>query len=224
MAVREQIAKEWETDLNILANANDQIFSSYFELARLERSKLDSELLQTPSVAFERTAVNLINNQTIFAVGSSSSSPLRKGNFDLLYNLCTQASIHRLLRELKDAGDSKEVSFDWLREFYVDRVKEYFDGDQPYGRADDFIEELLMSSPSVLHLDDGMVALADPFGLAEKVIETRNVIVTEWKEAMAQVPADHQDGIRRILLDKQMTAWGNGGGIGGGAVAGPSFQ
>ena len=53
------------------------------------------------------------------------------------------------------------------------------------------------------------MALADPFGLAEQIIETRNDIVTEWKEAMQQVPADHQDGIRRILLNKQMAAWGS---------------
>lgn len=214
LAVREQIAAEWHTDLNILAQANDQILASYFDMARAERSKLDEELVSSPSVAFERTAVNLMNNQTIFAIGAGASSPLRKGNFDLLYNLCTQASVHRLLGELKE--DAKE----WLREFYVDRVEEYFDGDQPYGRADDFLEDLLLSTPSVVRRNDGKLALADPFGLAEQIIETRNTIVAEWKDAMEQVPADHQDGIRRIILNKQMEAWGSGGSPLGGA----SFQ
>mmetsp|Transcript_21767 Transcript_21767/g.51379 ORF Transcript_21767/g.51379 Transcript_21767/m.51379 type:complete len:484 (-) Transcript_21767:96-1547(-) len=239
LSVREQIAKEWLIDLEVLKEANDQILTSYFQLAKIERTKRNSELLETPTVAFDRTAVNLMNNQTIFANGSSSSSPFRKGNFDLLYNLCTQASIHRLLREMKDSGEAQmEVPFEWLREFYVDRVEEYFDGDQQYGRADDFIEELLLSSPSIVHRDDGKIALADPFYLSEKVIETRNIIVAEWKEAMKHIPSDHQDGIRRILLDKQMSAWGSGG-VGGFAgsdsvsgaseeqsssAGGPSFQ
>ena len=240
LSVREQIAKEWLIDLEVLKEANDRILTSYFERAKVERTKRDSELLETPSVAFDRTAVNLMNNQTIFANGSSSSSPFRKGNFDLLYNLCTQASIHRLLREMKNAGEAQEVPFEWLREFYVNRVEEYFDGDQQYGRADDFIEELLLSTPSIVHRDDGKIALADPFYLSEKIIETRNIIVTEWKDAMEQVPSDHQDGIRRILLNKQMVAWGSGsGGVGGFAgsdsvsgageeqsssAGGPSFQ
>jgi hypothetical protein len=232
LAVREQLSKEWFFDLDVLKEANDQILTSYFERAKIERTKRDSELTESPSVAFDRMAVNLMNNQTIFAVGSSSSSPFRKGNFDLLYNLCTQASIHRLLRELKNGGEAQEVPFEWLREFYVDRVEEYFDGDQAYGRADDFIEELLLSSPSIIHRDDGKIALADPFYLAEKVIETRNTIVSEWKEVMGQVPAEHQDGIRRIVLEKQIAAWGSGGGGGTGGETpsssttptGPSFQ
>lgn len=73
--------------------------------------------------------------------------------------------------------------------------------------ADDFIEELLLSSPSVLHGADGSVALTDPFGLSEKIIQVRNDIFLEWIEAMTHVPTAHQDGVRKRLLDKQMEAW-----------------
>jgi hypothetical protein len=207
LAVREQLAKEWEADLNVLVLANQRILESYFSFARLERGRKDSDLQPSPTVAFERTAVNILNNHTGFA--KVEGSPLRKGNFDLVYNLCTQASIHRLLKQFGDAGDAKEVSYAWLSDFYRNRVADYFDGDQPYGRADDFVEELLLSSPSVILRDDGKMALADPFGLAEQIISTRDEIVLEWKEAMRQVPLDHQDGIRRILLNKQMGSWGS---------------
>lgn len=218
LAVREQVAREWATDLDIVAEANDRILDSYFKLAKDERRKKDDELLTTPG-AFERTAVNLLNNHTGFS--ASASSPLRKGNFDLLYNLCTQASVHRLLGQFRGAGGAKEESYSWLRDFYTERVADYFDGDQSYGRADDFIEDLLLCPPSVIHKEGGRVALADPFGLAEQIIETRNEIVVEWKEAMNNVPADHQDGIRRLLLEKQMAAWGSGFSPLGGGSTGP---
>jgi hypothetical protein len=222
LAVREQIAKEWETDLDVLAAANQQILDSYFQFARQERAKKDDELT-TQGLAFERTAVNILNNHTGFE--ASNGSPLRKGNFDLLYNLCTQASVHRLLRQFREAGEAKEISLAWLSQFYIDRVEDYFDGDQPYGRADDFLEELLLSPPSLIQQDDGKVALADPFGLAEQIIETRNDIVLEWKAAMKQVPADHQDGIRRLILNKQMAAWGSSPGFGASANEnGSGFQ
>ena len=209
LAVREQIAAEWVTDLDVLAEANEGILESYFKLAKEERAKKDDELTHTPEVAFERTAVNLLGNTTNFQRGSSS--PFRKGNFDLMYNLCTQASIHRILREFKEAGEVKAISFAWLRDFYTDRVAEYFDGSQEYGRADDFIEELLLSSPSVIYTDDGKVGLADPMGLAEEIITKRKEIVEEWKKLMISVPQDHEDGIRRIILEKQMESWGSSG-------------
>lgn len=94
---------------------------------------------------------------------------------------------------------------EWLRNFYIERVADFFDGDLPYGRADDFIEELLLSTPSIIHSEDSKISLIDPYRLAEQIIETRNDIVSEWIEAMSSVNADHQDGIRRILLNKRMS-------------------
>jgi len=132
LAVREQLAEEWVNDLQILGRANQQILDSYFRLARDERSHGGSaSASSSPSVAFERTAVNALNAYTGFG---ASGSPFRKGNFDLLYNLCTQASIHRLLSStLREQGD--EANHELLRRFYVERLDEFFDGDLPFGRA-----------------------------------------------------------------------------------------
>jgi hypothetical protein len=214
LSVREQIANEWVSDLDVLAAANEAILDSYFKLAKEERSKKDNELMETPKFAFERTAVNILGNNIHFQSGATS--PFRRGNFDLLYNLCTQASIHRILREYREKGSDKEISFAWLRDFYSDRVTQYFDGDQQFGRADDFIDELLLSSPSVIYTDDGKAGFADPMKLAEEIIQKRREIVVEWKELMANVPRDHADGIRRILLNKQMESWGSGTPLGEG--------
>jgi hypothetical protein len=73
--------------------------------------------------------------------------------------------------------------------------------------SDDFIEELLLHLPSITHRDDGKVVLTDPFGLSEQIIEIRNDIISEWIEAMNMVPTAHQDGVRGILLNKQMGSW-----------------
>eukprot|EP00536_Pseudo-nitzschia_multiseries_P001391 jgi/Psemu1/317565/estExt_fgenesh1_pm.C_180017 len=200
LAVREQLAAEWVNDLGILGRANQQILESYFRLARDERNQDGGGA--SPAVAFERTAVDALNTHTAFG---ATGSPFRKGSFDLLYNLCTQASIHRLLLSLREAGD--EANLTLLRDFYVDRLEEFFDGDLPYGRADDFIEELLLLSPSIIHRGDGQVTLTDPFGISEKIIEARNDIVSEWIEAMKLVPTAHQEGVRKRLLDKRMEAW-----------------
>jgi hypothetical protein len=200
LAVREQLAAEWVSDLAILKKANQAILDSYFQIAKEARTSSTSTASNT--VAFERTAVNAINVDTAFG---ADGSPFRKGSFDLLYNLCTQASIHRLFNSLHSSGDMGNLEL--LYTFYVDRLNTFFDGDLPFGRADDFIEELLLSSPSVLHGTDGSVVLTDPFGLSEKIIQVRNDIFSEWIEAMAHVPTAHQDSVRKRLLDKQMEAW-----------------
>jgi hypothetical protein len=216
LSVREQIAREWVTDLDILSDANSQILDSYFAKAKGGRQSEqrqddddadNTEQLGAPLAAFDRTAVNILNNHMGFNVGASS--PFRKGNFDLLYNLCTQAAVHRVLRDL--GQQQEEAAFCWLRDFYIHRVAEFFDGDQRYGRADDFMEELLLTSPSVVYTGTKdrkqMASLADPMGLAERIIEGRREVVAEWKETMKQVPDEHASGIRIVLLGKQTTAW-----------------
>lgn len=206
LAIREQIAKEWLlSDMDVITAANDQILDSYFKLAKEEREKKDRDR-EPPSLAFERTAAMFFANKISF---EDKMSLLRRGNFDLLYNLCTQASCHRLLRDLREAGKDEALSFEWLRDFYLSRLADYFDGDQNYGRADDFLEELLRAPPSVITKEDGTAGLADPMALAERIIQKRNEIVQEWKAIMARVPQDHIDGIRRLIMNKQLEAWGS---------------
>jgi hypothetical protein len=81
MAVRQQLAIEWETDLDVLVLANQRILESYISFARLERERKGSKLQRSSTVAFERKAVDILNNQTCFA--KAEGSPLRNGNFDV---------------------------------------------------------------------------------------------------------------------------------------------
>lgn len=247
LQVREQIAAEWVTDLAVLQTANEQILESYLERTRQWRDADPArEGVPPAGAAFDRTAVQLLNNHTDFAVSmddapsSSTSSPFRRGSFDLLYNLCTQAAVHRLLQQLRDEHRSRsaqqphdDASYAWLRDFYAEHAAEYFDGDVPYGRADDFMEQLLLAPPALVPTQQSQqqsgqqqsapMALADPMGIAEQINLLRSDIFSDWRERMLDVPAAHS-GIRKVLLEKQVESWGAatplGGGAGGGGESG----
>ena len=139
--------------------------------------------------------------------GNYFSSPLRRGDFDLLFFLCTQESIHRLLHQFREEGEAKEVSFTWLRVFYSGRVAEFFDGDQAYGRADDFLEELVLTPPSIIDVGGGRVGLIDPMRITEDIINVRTQVAREWMQFMKYVPQDHID-LRKTLFERQILKWG----------------
>jgi len=146
--------------------------------------------------------------QNGIAFKERKSSALRQDSFDLLLLLSTQESIHRVLREYRNSGrmggecDYYEGMFDWLKQFYVDRLNKYFDGHhQDYGSADDFLEELLLTPPSIT--DNSL--LIDPFRVAEDIIQMRSTVANDWKNIVHNTPHDHTI-IRRALLAKQMVA------------------
>lgn len=218
LSVRGQISNEFIQDLDIVISTNNQILNSYFEHVKSNQLNLPSassaeqrlqQQQQSPqelASSFERITANVLSSNMESSV--VESSPFRKGNFDLLYNLCTQASIHELLRELQDAGSHREVSFTWLRDFYTTRVEEFFDGDLPYGRADDFIEEMLLTAPSVRDLGvnrqgKAVIGLIDPLGLAEEIIARRTVIADKWKTMMSETTSDHLK-LQKVLMDVMM--------------------
>ncbi|GAX17878.1 hypothetical protein FisN_18Hh082 [Fistulifera solaris] len=215
LSVREQIAREWREDLVTLRTANDQILDSYYDMGRAAREDESSSLqeetnveqLVTPGVdekqrrVFDRNAMLMLTSTMIFK--AFASSPQRQGNFDLLYLLLTQESLHRVLREYRKSGDEREVSYEWLKEFYLSRVSSFFDGHQDYGRADDFLEELLMAPPSTKELSSSRIGFIDPLRIAEDIITMRSVVAEEWQTEIASVPEDHM-GLRKKLLSKQM--------------------
>ncbi|GAX24528.1 hypothetical protein FisN_18Lh082 [Fistulifera solaris] len=223
LSVREQIAREWMEDLVTLRTANDQILDSYYDMGRAARedessssSSKDSEenveQLVTPYSGidekqrrvFDRNAMLMLTSTMIFK--AFASSPQRQGNFDLLYLLLTQESLHRVLREYRESGDEREVSYEWLKGFYLARVGSFFDGHQDYGRADDFLEELLLAPPSTKELSSSRIGLIDPLRIAEDIITMRSVVAEEWKTEIASVPEDHM-GLRKKLLSKQMGSY-----------------
>jgi hypothetical protein len=199
LSVREQIASEWAKDIDILVSANNQILESFFNTIKKRREgKVDSF---AGSTSFDKKAAYMINENLRASV--DASTPFRRANFDLMYNLCTQAAIHRILRQKKADGEDKEVSFIFLREYYIERVEECFDGDLEYGRADEFIDDLLQTAPSVISTEDGTTGLVDPVGAAESIIKMRNEVAHDWKALMKEVPESHIL-VRQALLSTAM--------------------
>lgn len=200
LAVREQIAGEWVKDIDILVDANNQILEkvSNSSSQKIENIPTKSdEADQSRPQMFERTAAHMLNNNARFA--GVLSSPSRRSNFDLLYNLCTQAAIHRILREKKDStGAQSDSTFAFLRYFYTLRAEDYFDGDLNFGRADDFLDELLQNKPTLIEGD-----LVDPVKIAETIIQTRNKVADDWKALMTRVPEDHTP-VRQYIFSNQM--------------------
>lgn len=195
-------------DLDTLVLANDMILQSYHETIKSARDEecrdLENEDCNVEDLlerkAYERNAMVLLSNKIDFQ--DLASSPNRKGNFDLLLLLATQEAVHRVLREYREKGEQREVSFEWLRDFYTERVPSFFDGDQKHGRADDFMEELLLSSPSMKELD-GKVGLIDPLRIAEDIIAMRSEVARDWKEIVAKAPQDHME-LQKVLLAVRM--------------------
>lgn len=197
LPVRNQLAKEFERDLDIVQMVDGMIMDSYFH-----RINTDSADDSTNQPAFDRISVNILNNFTEFQEGAPS--PLRRGNFDLLYSLCTHASAHELLRELK-ADSRDEITFEWFKTFYEQNVSKYFDGDQSFGRADDFIDALLRRPPSFVETRRNSIGLIDPMALAERIIGIRSQIAEEWKYVMQEVEDDHawlNDKLIRAMMGK----------------------
>jgi hypothetical protein len=151
--------------------------------------------------AYDRSAMMVLGNNIVH--DGMASSPFRKGNFDLLGLLATQESIHRVLREYQEAGEERDVSFQWLRDFYIERLPKYFDGNQEYHRADDFLEELLLSTPSLKEMD-GKIGIVDPIRVAEDIIAMRTEVALDWKDVISVVPAKDHARMRKVILAIQM--------------------
>ncbi len=154
---------------------------------------------------FERASVYMINNHPNFI--NPESTLLRSTSFDLLFLLSTQESIHRLLQSYKEAGEEKEVSFAWLLEYYNNSLEKYFDGNQSFGRADDWFDELLLTPPSLKNID-GNLGFIDPLSILEDIIAIREKVAEEWKSLISLTPHE-QESLRQAVFVKQMEKWGH---------------
>ncbi|KAL7534419.1 hypothetical protein ACHAWF_004830 [Thalassiosira exigua] len=206
LPVREQLAAEFAQNLDIVRIVDESIMGSYFDKLRGE----DGPSTRSPGAAFDRTSADVLANFTDYQEGSSS--PLFRGNFDLLYSLCTQAATHRLLRDLRSHSEN-DITYRWFRRFYAENAPSHFDGDQPFGRADDFLDSLLRSPPSLVEPSDGgRGGLTDPLWIAEKIIAARSEIATEWKDVMGEIKQDHlkmSNELFRVMMGRTMDESGN---------------
>jgi hypothetical protein len=280
LSVREQIAREWTSDLETLRVANEMILDSYHAFQAHQRfsetassstsssSKTRDKVDRVPPQpqeedpenlgavdpltapyyysssaaydknfkAYDRTAMMVLGNNIVH--DGHSSSAYRAGSFDLLGLLATQESVHRILklyhtkrqqqqprrrgstqrqRVTKDDEDDNDddddevdatrdyqSSAEWLHQFYVARLSTHFDGNQEYGRADDFLEELLLSPPSVkVTARTGELGLIDPLRMAEDIIAMRSQVAMDWKETVRVAPMDHTE-LRNMCLALRM--------------------
>jgi len=220
LPVREQLAKEFERDLDVVGIVDGMIMDSYFDKLRDDESdESGGQQQQHQPSAFDRISYATMTNITEFQDGGGSSSPFRRGNFDLLYSLCTQASAHRLLRELQQSTSSfsspeNDVTYQWFKRFYIEHASIHFDGDQGFGRADDFIDALLRTPPSLVEMSDGSntVGLTDPLRIAERIIALRSEIALEWKVMMGEVRGEHvelNDVLFRVMMGRTIDESGN---------------
>ena len=116
-----------------------------------------------------------------------SSSPYRKANFDLLLLLATQESIHRVLNSYKNDDSVRPQTHEWLLDFYVDNVNEYFDGHQTYARSEDFLKEMIQCPRTLIETNNDILAWTDPAIVAEGESYTAFWHVSIWVSPKCKV-------------------------------------
>lgn len=195
--------EEEEDKEEVEEEEDDGVEEASIEEASVEKASVEKASVEDtkyePPIVYDRSAMTLLTNS--FGSQDRGSTPFRRANFDLLLLLSTQESIHRVLREYSEE-EERMGSYEWLRDFYSDRV-EHFDGHQSYGRADDFLEELLLSPPVFQKTGKDGIRLIDPMGMAEDIIRERSEVAWEWQKLVSKIPEEHTD-LRRLLLDRRM--------------------
>eukprot|EP00980_Cylindrotheca_fusiformis_P027505 scaffold20791_cov137-Cylindrotheca_fusiformis.AAC.4 len=191
ISVREQIAREFARDLDSIIDISKSFIHDYFE--HKGKKETDQEGYRTNLLFLDA----IVDDDYL-------PSPLRKGNFDLLILLVTQESIHRVLNSEDDTVDRS--SFRFLRNYYAERIGSHFSGNNWYGRADEFLDELISTSPCVSQLQDEECDLVDPVRVAEYILRARERVALEWLEVALDAPNAHLE-IKRLQLQRLM---GNG--------------
>ena len=196
ISVRQQISIEFVKDLQVIANMGGSVLQSYWDnlKATAENNETDVPLFQRENLLFLELSPDERSDH--------GPSPLRKGNFDLLTLLTLQEGIFRVLNDESRQDGPERVTNEYLKQFYLERAH-YFSGPQKYGRADDFLEELLSSSPRMITVAEGVTSLIDPTRITELVLKARKEVALEWKEISAESPKEHMK-IQRMRLNRMM--------------------
>ena len=202
ISVREQIAREFVRDLQVIRTMGGYTLESYWNSIRQQREDTKLDPLRE---ATERPNLLFLENHVDDEDGDLKTSPLRRGNFDLLILLATQESIHRILNNpnRKQEGTTAELTW-YLENFYVQRLSSHFGGRLRYRQADDFLEELLAQPPGMKQSSEETTALIDPIRLAEIILREREQVASEWMDIAAHVPVAHTE-IKRLQLSLLMS-------------------
>mmetsp|Transcript_7582 Transcript_7582/g.10985 ORF Transcript_7582/g.10985 Transcript_7582/m.10985 type:complete len:481 (+) Transcript_7582:58-1500(+) len=224
LSVRSQIMGEWYRDLNVIITMGGRTMESYWDNireARESRKKDADDDTEDISKRNDSTDNNMdvavgITRESLFflefdatAMTDTPPSPLRKGNFDLLVLMSTQEAIHRVLNKMDQECEVNDENFcestrDYLKSFYSMRILSHFSGNQKYGRAEDFLEELLMSSPKIMEDEkNNKAVLIDPLNIAERILKERTRVAFEWQE-ITQENSEELTEIRRQQMNCMM--------------------
>jgi hypothetical protein len=171
LSVREQIAQEFVNDLDVIAEQSLTAMDKYRGSSNQKLDRIHQYFLE------------------MSIHEDYKPSPLRKGNFDLLLSMTTQEAIHRILNkwcENNNNGNNDKnqerwvdysaktsASVQFLRNFYAQRIGTHFTGSNYYGRADDFLDELLQISPRMVQLQDSVSGWVDPDHLVDMIFKVR---------------------------------------------------
>lgn len=223
LSVREQIAREMAADCKAINSMGHYIFCSYQENSqkRTNIKKVDEhgDFVSKPKTFDSPSALYINFDQRDDE--ALAPSPLRKGNFDLLYNLLTQQAIIELLNSedgvvVGEDPQQNQACREYLYRFYLQRFPSTFEGSQWYGKSDAFVEELMLSSPLFLtmNLESGTGVEqsetqassrppleVEPLRVAEQILLKRDNLALEWMDIMSSVPSDHTE-IRRMQLNR----------------------
>jgi hypothetical protein len=215
ISVREQIAREFTKDLTIISSMGGQTLQAYWQGIRQASGDSNGE----DSLRAGYAGSFLFLDADPDDESDYQPSPLRKGNFDLLMLLTTQESIHRALNRVTTIGENDGLTTAnrrFLSNFYLNRLVSHFTGRQRYGRADEFLQELLLSTPSMTmstgNVDDSATAdvtstmLVDPTRIAEQILEIRGDVAAEWAQRATNAPELHTE-IKRQQLNLLMESY-----------------
>ena len=205
-------------DLKAIARMGQQIFDSY-NLNRQIRK--DTKQSTGTAEKDEESSLFAFDHPSRFYVtfdpnddDAFAPSPLRKGNFDLLYSLITQKAIVQLIENGIVMGEDEmqnKMCSAFLEQYYKERVESHFIGSQWYGRGDEFIEGLMLSSPLIVTRNNGQdydsivdrsqTLEIEPLRIAEQILLTRDKLALDWVAVMEDIPSDHTE-IRRAQLTR----------------------
>jgi hypothetical protein len=229
MSVREQIAREFVHDLSVLSTMNGQqlLMNDVNDNTTTELSSLLQQQQQSSSLSVNNQNANgpsrfiLAKDECLFLDSWDANdgdfimpSPLRKGNFDLLVLLTTQESIHRILNDNSNTEQDhlpvtiSKCDQQFLSNFYLNRLVSHFTGRQPYGRANQFLQELLSQQEIIGSNDDddSIESCATQQRIVEKILSTRQHVAREWSHHARTVPDLHLD-IKRKQFDALMKSY-----------------
>ena len=89
------------------------------------------------------------------------------------------------------AGKEKHVHFIWLIDYYKSSLEKYSEGNQKFGRANDFIDDLLLIPSCLKELEDDKIDIVDATAIVEDIMPYRSKVVSEWKTEIFKVPENH---------------------------------